>query len=177
MQNDATALTLEITRRLNEISVLCTPSGPLVNSALRTENHATLSWFIHAHYIPLKHIFFKGRKLVFLYLLRMGYFLPIYNSLEMLFRNLDDEVKNKSFVQPWSSWERKNEWRPHSKASRATSSFHESRRIALHHCREHLSMRQDGREKGMLKPGHSKFSLSISIKGLREICFIKRQMC
>lgn len=121
--------------------------------------------------------FFKGRKLVFLYLLWMGYFLPIYNSLEMLFRNLDDEVKNKSFVQPWSSWERKNEWRPHSKASRATSSFHESRRIALHHCREHLSMRQDGREKGMLKPGHSKFSLSISIKGLREICFIKRQMC
>ena len=30
----------------------------------------------------------------------MGYFLPICNSLEMLFRNQDEEEKNKSFFQP-----------------------------------------------------------------------------
>lgn len=48
--------------------------------------------------------FFKGRKLVFLYPLWMGYFLPIYNSLEMLLRNPDGEVWNKSSFWPWSSW-------------------------------------------------------------------------
>lgn len=104
VHNKPTALTLVITRRLKGISVclsvLHMSSGPPWPALYCGQLTMPYSLDLCVLTVFLRSTFFKGRKLVFLYLLWMGYFLPICNSLEMLFRNQDEEEKNKSFFQP-----------------------------------------------------------------------------
>lgn len=83
VQNKPRSLTLAITGGLNEISVRAHPQAP--SSAQHCGPRTlpdTLDLFVLTTF--LRSTFLKGRKLVFLYLLWMGYFLPIYNPLEML---------------------------------------------------------------------------------------------
>lgn len=68
----------------------------------------------------------------------------------MLLRNPDEEEKNKSFFHLGVPWKRNYEWKPHTKARRATILFHASRRIVLHHCPIHPLMRQEVGEKGVI---------------------------
>lgn len=161
------ASTLEITKRLNERSVCLSrvhpqvpTSSPAKYCGQRAMAHC-LDLFVRA--IFLRNTSFKGRKLVFLYLLWMGYFLPIYNSLEMLLRNPDDEVRNKSFFWPWSSLT-EEEW------TRASARPAEQQ--------HHLTCLEESCRSTVIptppwgRSGEEGLSLSVGSKGRREICLV-----
>lgn len=152
MHNKPRALTLVITRRLKGISVCLSlfVSGPL--SQLSTvDREPCHNFLIYLYLLYSSEVHFSKRGNWHFYI-SYGWD-TFFLSLIVWKCFLETQMRRKR-INPFFSlgvpWKRKHEWRPHTKAERATIPFHMSRRIVLHHCPSHPFMRQEVGEKEVI---------------------------